>query len=236
MSLGRKRSRERRQRFGRWLWRLSQGLMLLIAILGFATFVYRGAEELARSEVSALETQVARLTQQEAEAQQDKSRINSALEQSRSEIRDLQARYARDVPRPPYTQLLTIAQERITAGVAPDRLANVLRQAENTRRCETRAVSRRFAIRFGGAPSADEGTSFLEGMLRITAALPASAEDVARLSTVTVANAWNGRTETLTGLPQRLSLPLGNLELDLNIASSDVRGFAQATLATCIRN
>jgi hypothetical protein len=131
---------------------------------------------------------------------------------------------------------LTIAQERITAGVAPDRLANVLRQAENTRRCETRAVSRRFAIRFGGAPSADEGTSFLEGMLRITAALPAGAEDVARLSTVTVANAWNGRTETLTGLPQRLSLPLGNLELDLNIASSDVRGFAQATLATCIRN
>jgi len=219
MSLGRKRSRERRQRFGRWLWRLSQGLMLLIAILGFATFVYRGAEELARSEVSALETQVARLTQQEAEAQQDKSRINSALEQSRSEIRELQARYARDVPRPPYTQLLTIAQERITAGVAPDRLANVLRQAENTRRCETRTVSRRFAIRFGGAPSADEGTSFL-----------------ARLSTVTVANAWNGRTETLTGLPQRLSLPLGNLELDLNIASSDVRGFAQATLATCIRN
>jgi hypothetical protein len=59
---------------------------------------------------------------------------------------------------------------------------------------------------------------------------------MARLSTVTVTSAWNGRTETLTGLPQRLSLPLGNLELDLNIASSDVRGFAQATLATCTRN
>jgi hypothetical protein len=40
----------------------------------------------------------------------------------------------------------------------------------------------------------------------------------------------------LTGLPQRLTLPLGNLELDLAITASDLRGFAQAALATCPRN
>jgi hypothetical protein len=65
--------------------------------------------------------------------------------------------------------------------------------------------------------------------------MPAGAEDVARLANVTVTAAWTGRTENLTGLPQRLVLPMGNLELDLAITASEMRGFAQASLATCPR-
>jgi hypothetical protein len=112
----------------------------------------------------------------------------------------------------------------------------VLRLAENPRRCEGRPIIRRFAIRFGGAPNADEGTSFMDGLLRITAAMPAGAEDAARLANVTVTTTWNGRSENLTGLPQRLVLPLGNLELDLAITASEMRGFVQVALATCPRN
>ena len=58
---------------------------------------------------------------------------------------------------------------------------------------------------------------------------------MARLANVSVTSTWNGRTENLTGLPQRLALPLGNLDLDLAITASDMRGFAQAALATCPR-
>jgi hypothetical protein len=72
-------------------------------------------------------------------------------------------------------------------------------------------------------------------LLRITTAMPAGAEDVARLANVSVTAAWTGRTENLTGLPQRFVLPMGNLELDLAITASDLRGFAQAALATCPR-
>ena len=72
-------------------------------------------------------------------------------------------------------------------------------------------------------------------MLRITIAMPAGAEDVARLANVSVITAWNGRTETLTGLPQRLNVALGNLDMELNITASEIRGFAQAALATCPR-
>ena len=75
----------------------------------------------------------------------------------------------------------------------------------------------------------------MDGLLRITAAMPAGTEDAARLANVTVTTAWNGRTENLTGLPQRLTIPLGNLELDLAITASDMRGFVQAALATCPR-
>ena len=90
-------------------------------------------------------------------------------------------------------------------------------------------------MRFGGTPTPDEGSNFLDGLLRITAAMPAGAEDVARLATINVTTTWNGRSENLTGLPQRLTIPLGNLELDLAITASEMRGFAQAALATCPR-
>jgi hypothetical protein len=132
--------------------------------------------------------------------------------------------------------VLATAAQRIAAGVAPERLMEALRAAENPRRCEGRPIIRRFAMRFGGTPTPDEGSNFMDGLLRITAAMPAGAEDVARLANVTVTTAWNGRTENLTGLPQRLTIPLGNLELDLAITASDMRGFVQVALATCPRN
>jgi hypothetical protein len=132
--------------------------------------------------------------------------------------------------------VLAIATQRIAAGVAPERVMDLLRLADNPRRCEGRPIIRRFAIRFGGTPNADEGTSFLDGLLRITITMPAGAEDVARLANVSVTSTWNGRTENLTGLPQRLTLPLGNLDVDLAITASELRGFAQAALATCPRS
>lgn len=235
MALGRKRSRERRQRATRWLWRLSQAVMILLVFLGFGIMTYRGAEEIARAEVSALEARLAAAVERESAAAAERTRLVAEVEQARTEASTWRARHDQEVPRPPFTEVLAIAAQRIAAGITPARLTEVLRLAENPRRCEGRPIIRRFAIRFGGTPSADEGTSFMDGLLRITTAMPAGAEDVARLANVSVTAAWTGRTETLTGLPQRLTIPFGNLELDLAITASDLRGFAQAALATCPR-
>ncbi len=236
MALGRKRSRERRQRATRWLWRLSQAVMILLVFLGFGTVTYRGAEEIARAEVTTLEARLVAAAKRESAATGEKNQLIAELEQARAEASTWRARHDQEVPRPPFTDVLATAAQRSAAGVAPERLIEVLRVADNPRRCEGRPIIRRFAIRFGGTPSADEGTSFLDGLLRITVAMPAGAEDVVRLANVSVTTTWNGRTEHLTGLPQRLTLPLSNLELDLAITASDLRGFAQAALATCPRN
>jgi hypothetical protein len=131
--------------------------------------------------------------------------------------------------------MLDSAAQRMAAGVAPERLMEVLRLAENPRRCEGRPIIRRFAIRFGGTPNAEEGTSLMDGLLRITAAMPAGTEDAARLAAVNITTIWNGRSENLTGLPQRLTIPLGNLDLDLAVTAGDMRGFVQVALATCPR-
>jgi hypothetical protein len=235
MALGRKRSRERRQRATRWLWRLSQAVMILLVFLGFGILTYRGAEEIARAEVSALETRLAEAAERESAVATERSRLVAEVEQVRAEANAWRTRHDQEVPRPPFTDVLAIAAQRIAAGVAPERLMEVLRLADNPRRCEGRPIIRRFAIRFGGTPSADEGTSFMDGLLRITTAMPAGAEDVARLANVTVTTTWNGRTENLTGLPQRFVLPMGNLDLELAITASEMRGFAQAALATCPR-
>jgi hypothetical protein len=236
MALGRRRSRERRQRATRWLWRLSQAVMILLVFLGFGIVTYRGAEEVARAEVSALEARLAAALEGEAANAAEKSQLLNDLDQARQEALSWRARHDQEVPSPPLTEILAIAARRIAAGVAPERLMDVLRGADTPRRCEGRPSLRRFAIRFGGAPSAEEGTSFLDGLIRITIAMPAGTEDVARLAAINVSTAWNGRTENLTGLPQRLTLPLGNLDLELVMTAIEMRGFAQATLATCPRN
>jgi hypothetical protein len=235
MALGRKRSRERRQRATRWLWRLSQAVMILLVFLGFGIVTYRGAEEIARAEVTGLEARLAQAAEREGAAAGEKTQLIAELEQARAEASTWRARHDQEVPRPPFTDVLATAAQRIAAGVAPERLIEVLRVADNPRRCEGRPIIRRFAIRFGGMPNAEEGTSFMDGLLRITAAMPAGTEDAARLANVTVTTAWNGRAENLTGLPQRLTIPLGNLELDLAITASDMRGFVQVALATCPR-
>jgi hypothetical protein len=210
--------------------------MILLVFLGFGIVTYRGAEEIARAEVSALEARLAEAADRESAATAERSRLVIEVDQARVEASTWRARHEQEVPRPPFTDVLAIAAQRIAAGVAPERVMEVLRLADNPRRCEGRPIIRRFAIRFGGAPSADEGTSFMDGLLRITTAMPAGAEDVARLANVTVTTSWNGRTENLTGLPQRLVLPMGNLELELTITASELRGFAQAALATCPRS
>ena len=235
MALGRRRNRERRQRATRWLWRLSQAVMLLLVFLGFGVIAYRGAEEIARAEVSTLEARLAAAAERESAELGEKTKLTAELEQARAEASTWRARYDQEVPRPPFTEVLATAAQRIAAGVAPERLMEALRAAENPRRCEGRPIIRRFAMRFGGTPTPDEGSNFMDGLLRITAAMPAGAEDVARLATINVTTTWNGRSENLTGLPQRLTIPLGNLELDLAITASDMRGFVQAALATCPR-
>jgi len=235
MALGRKRSRERRQRATRWLWRVSQTVMVLLVFLGFGILTYRGAEEMARAEVTALETRLAEAAERESTAAAEQGRLARELAEARTESSTWRARHEQEVPRPPFTDILALAAARLGAGIAPERLMEALRSTEMPRRCEGRPIIRRFAIRFGGSPTADEGTSFLDGLLRITATMPAGAEDVARLANLSVTSVWNGRTETLTGLPQRLPLTLGNLELELSITASEMRGFAQAALSTCPR-
>jgi hypothetical protein len=235
MALGRKRSRERRQRATRWLWRVSQTVMVLLVFLGFGILTYRGAEEMARAEVTALETRLAEAAERESTAAAEQGRLAGELAEARTESSTWRARHEQEVPRPPFTDILALAAARLGAGIAPERLMEALRSTEMPRRCEGRPIIRRFAIRFGGSPTADEGTSFLDGLLRITATMPAGAEDVARLANLSVTSVWNGRTETLTGLPQRLPLTLGNLELELSITASEMRGFAQAALSTCPR-
>ena len=236
MALGRKRSRERRQRATRWLWRLSQAVMILLVFLGFGIVTYRGAEEIARAEVTALEARLAEAAERESAAAAEQGRLVAELTQAVTEASSWRARHEQEVPRPPFTEMLAIAAQRIAADVAPERVVDVLRLADNPRRCEGRPIIRRFAIRFGGTAAADEGTSFLDGLLRITIAMPAGAEDVARLANVSITSTWNGRTENLTGLPQRLIMPMGNLEMELAVTTSELRGFAQAALATCPRN
>jgi hypothetical protein len=67
-------------------------------------------------------------------------------------------------------------------------------------------------------------------------AMPAAAEDVEWLANVSVTSTWNGRTENLIGLPQRLTLPLGKLDMEFAITASDLRGFTHVRYRRLMKN
>lgn len=60
---------------------------------------------------------------------------------------------------------------------------------------------------------------------------PNQTDDLARAASVVITVTGQDPV-TLTGLPQRHAVVLGNAELTLNV-TSEIRGFATAALSTC---
>lgn len=106
-----------------------------------------------------------------------------------------------------------------------------MRDAGPIRRCEGRAASRRFAVAYGPRVPDNAGIDLLDGLVRVTVSAPNQTDDLARAASVVV-TVFGAEPQTLTGLPQRVPVTLGNAELTLNV-TSEIRGFATAALTTC---
>jgi hypothetical protein len=190
--------------------------MILLVFLGFGIVTYRGAEEIARAEVTALGNRA---------GQGSGPPKRSAANKAGLPVDLLSAHRSQHLARTPWTKCrahpspkcLPLPQSVSRQALRPERVMDLLRLADNPRRCEGRPIIRRFAAIALVAHPLPMRPSFLDGLLRITIAIPGGAEDVARLADVSVTSSWNGRFENLTGLPQRVTIPLGNLELDTQL-------------------
>ena len=161
----------------------------------------------------------------------DNDRLRMDLSQTRVAADGLKRRYDSDVPSGGLASLVALVRDRLGAGVREDRLAAVLKDAENTRACEGRFIRKRFPITAPGQP--EDTTTLLEGLIQVSASAPAGVDDPAKAATVLVGRVWASQPARLTGLPARLSVPINNAELKLLIEPSELRGYATATLSLC---
>ncbi len=226
----RQRTRHRRQFWGRAI--LWFGIAAVFVGIGYSS--YRSGTLLARMEVSGLEDEIRRLSSQAEGLRVENDRLRLDLSQVRQAADGMKRRYDTDVPSGGMATLVSLMRERLGAGVRDDRMAQVLREAENTRPCEGRFIRKRFAIHIAGQ-GPEEAITLLEGLIQVSASAPASGEDPAKAATVTISRAWATQPIKVTGMPVRQSIPLNNAELRLVVEASELRGYGTATLSLCGR-
>lgn len=231
MAIGSKYSRERRRRRGQFMLRAAKWLLIVGIFVGLGVWSYQTGLDLARSEVTSLERRIANLSADARDVYARNAALEGELRQARADMVALQRRYEQDVPRGDAAALFSLVQQRISAGVPRARMEQVVRDAGPIRRCEGRGTTRRFAIAYGRVPEG-AGIELQDGVVRVVVSAPAPTDDLARAANVAVTVA-GGETLNLTGLPQRHPVVLGNVEFTLNVAASEVRGFAQASLSGC---
>jgi hypothetical protein len=231
MSIGSRRSRERRRRTGQIAFRVAKWLFMLAVFVGLGFWAYQSGLDLARSEVTVLEERLEALGADARATYARNAQLDGELRQARADIAALQQRYDRDVPKGDAAALFALAQGRIAAGVPRERVAQLLRDAGPVRLCEGRPVSRRFAVAYGARVPDDAGIALLDGLVRVVVSAPNQTDDLTRAASVVI-SVMGQDPVTLTGLPQRHAVVLGNAEMALNV-SSEIRGFATAALATC---
>mgnify|MGYP001160604857 FL=1 len=224
-------SRERRRRRGQFALRATKWLLVLGIFAGLGVVAYQSGLELAGTEVTRLERRLAEVGAEARDLQLRNSRLEGELRQAREANAALQRRYERDVPSGASAAVFSLAQQRIAAGVDRERIEQVLRDAGPVRRCEARGTSRRFAIVYGTRIPENAGIELAEGLVRVVVSTAAQTDDINRTAQVVVTVAGQDPV-TLTGLPQRQVVTLGNAELALSV-TSEIRGFATAALTNC---
>lgn len=213
--------------------RFALWLAVVAVFIGIGYSSYRSGALLARMEVRGLEDDITRLTNQVEGLRVENDRLRMDLSQARQTADGVKRRYESDVPSGALANLVALVREKIGAGVKEERLAQVVREAENARACEGRFIRKRFAIHTTGQP--EEPVTLLEGLIQVSASAPASADDPAKAATVTISRAWSSQPIKVTGMPVRQAIPLNNAEMKLTVEASELRGYGTATLSLCGR-
>ena len=126
-------SRQRSRRRRALLLKLVLWVVVAAIFVGIGYSSYRSGTLLARMEVRGLEDEIARLSNQVEGLRVENDRLRMDLSQVRQTADGIKRRYDSDVPSGGLANLVALVRERLGAGVREERIAQVLREAENPR-------------------------------------------------------------------------------------------------------
>jgi len=227
------RSRDRARRRKAVLLRVARAVMAVGAVLVIAYAAYQGGLALADLKLVSLRQDLAQVSRERDTARAALETAEAALAETNARLSGLQASYDADVPKPPLTDLLQLARERLADGTSAERIADALRAVRPSVPCEGKPGTRRIVIRAGAQPATDDTASFLDGL--ITLYVTQSADDPARALTAHFTR-FGGAPLNIAGVsPLRAIVPIDNAELRFTVALSELRGFATITLNSCAK-
>lgn len=227
------RSRERARRRKVLILRLARWVAIAVAFGGIGYSSYQGGLALAELKVVRLRQDLTEVTRERDGARAAQANMQAELGKAQEQIAQLQASYAADVPTGPVAAILQLARERIGEGLGAERIMEALRAVRAIVACEGRASTKRFALRPGAQPLAEDTVTFADGL--ITLYVTPAQDDPARAITANFTRIGGVPMAVSGAPPLRASITIENAELRFVIANSELRGFVTATVNTCGR-
>ena len=239
MTLGLHDTRSRRRRGVQWFFMKLFLAMLFVLVLGL--FAYEGGSMLARLDVVRLEDQVAELSDSVEALETRNNELQAAAEAAQARAAGWQERYEQEVPNGPSKALFEQMQDRLSAGVEPERLAFLIRAASADKACDGEPSTKRFLVKTPLYQGANDAVSFAQNTITVTAE-GATATDAngnrenwynpAEAVTLRFTSV-GGQTSVASGvLPLHYSLVLGDTEHRFSVLAGDT-GFVKITGTRC---
>ncbi len=240
MTLGLRESRLRQRRRRRLA--ILKWSVLFLVFVALGLWAYESGSALAEQEVLDLRQEIGRLTETVSELRRDRAALIAQLEASRQREEDWARRYAEDVPTGKGKEIYGLVQERLVAGVDPDRLAFVVRAADNEDECDGKPVTKRFILPTPGHKDGNDSVGFADGAIRITGQGEAATDgrggrygwfDPARPVTIHFTH-LGGKSSEVTGkLPLYHTVVKGSSEYRFTVVAGEQRGFVYVTGDRC---
>lgn len=238
MSLG-LYSYERRRRRRFWI-RVMKTTLFLALVAGIGLFSYQmGIEQVKGREVG-LREEIATLEDRNVELERHVAGLQEALRTAEVQVNELETRLRRETLHGDLARLSKLVAERMTAGVAPDRLAFVINATSMPRNCEG-PETKRFILPTPIYRGTNTVVGFANGAVTVSGEGEAARNREGKLEgwfdpqqPVTIHfTEDNGRETEVSGLlPLRQSVVAGTTEHRFTISAGS-RSFVEVTAERC---
>ncbi len=219
---------------------ITKWVLALIVLAGAAGYAYDRGRENAEAEIARLQGEIAATGGETATLRRDVESLRRETEAAKSAVADWRGRYESAVSSDAVRGLIELVRQRLDAGVAAERLGEVIGAVENVRNCEP-AQNKRFIVTIPRARGGNDSVSFGDNAVLVTA------EGKPVLSAEGQAEAWfdpgqpvavrfiapGGRSwETAGVLPLHHALVLDDREYRFSLVAGE-RGFIRVIGERC---
>ncbi len=239
MTLGLYDTRTRRRRSLQWFF--IKIFLVILFMLALGLFAYEGGSMLARYDVVRLEDQVANLNESVTTLESQNTELQALAETAQARAAGWQKRYETEVPDGPSKALFDQMQDRLNAGVEPERLAFLIRAASAKKTCDGEPTSKRFLVKTPLYEGANDAVSFAQNTITITAEGATATDaggnrenwfDPAQPVTLRFTMVGGATSVALGILPLHYSLVAGKQEHRFSVLAGDT-GFVKITGTRC---
>lgn len=239
MSLGLHENRQRRRR--RFWWGVTKWSLALAAIVAAGAYSYRIGAQLAARDVTKAEQRIAELSEEVSGLERQSAALATELAKSKESITAWQARYEKEVPTGFVRELMSMVQQKLSAGADEERLAFLISAAEKPRTCDDQPETKRFIVTTSLQKGANDAVSFADRSITVTGNGTAARDANGNIEAwfdpnqpISVSfTALGGKSVTAEGnLPLHHSVVVGSNEYRFTVLPG-ARGFLSVTADRC---